>query len=558
MKRKFLIVLISALLALALFTACDLSEGDPNSTTASETTAETTAPPMQEEKIYITANLHNETKIVYPNEAGEYTLDLPSRAGFEFVCWKTANGDNFAASGSISENVTVTAEWRLLETSTFAQLKERIEAGAETILLTDDIVLTESIYVVSKTEITAKNPVTLKRSADFLGDLFVIGETPNAENVIVLTGNTASLSLKPNNTSLVIDGESISANGTAFLLLNSSDLNIYDGVYVQNHVKLGNERLSAERDYNISYPEKVGGAAAIISSGSLNMYGGVISNCSANEVDDDDISTCGGAIYNFGNFHMYGGVIENNRAARGAAIYNYRTAKIYAGTLKNNYASTYGGVMYMPNSQYTYCVLGSDGSGSDVMMSNNYAKKSGGAIFASHQSAIDILGNTVFDSNISDANGGAINAAGSLTINYAAFINNQANGASSKGGAIYAYHGDEDYSTRIINIKSGIFSNNSAPRGAAIGFSGNDDVDPPKGAIGYIGNVYFINNSAYKNNKGKYGNGGAIWAAISSTVEISSEAFFLNNFAEDGATSDICTTSEATVTIEGLEASGNS
>ena len=581
MKRKLISIFLSVLFLVSTLTSCIQINSGANDTTPTESTpaettpavttpavttpAETTSntsnepsPAEPTKKLQLTFKTPNETKTIDLNNAGEYTLNNPVRVGYEFVGWETEDGKIFPASGKLTENATVVAKWKVLETSTFAQLKERIETGADTILVTDDIVLTETIYVTSNVEITATKPIVLKRSQDFLGDLFVLGETAQGENTILLFGKTASLSLKPQNTALFIDGDNITSNGTAFLLLNSSTLNIYDGVHIQNLKKHGNDHLTVDNDYNVSYPQKVGGAAAIITSGVLNMYGGIISECSASEADSKtvakedqiagyDNSSCGGAIYNYGNFHMYGGCIDNNSAARGGAIYNYRTVKIYAGILQNNYASAYGGVMYMPNSQYTYCVIGSEGSGLDVVIRNNSATASGGAIFASHQSATNILGNTVFESNKSESNGGAINMAGSLTINYAVFKNNS---ASSKGGAIYAYYGDADFSTRIVTIKSGVFSYNYAPRGGAIAFYGNDEKDPPQGAIGQIGNVTFMNNSANKTSAGKYGNGGAIYAGLSSTVTVSADALFCNNFAGDNKSADTYTTSKATIVIK--------
>ena len=528
--KRYLLAVLSLILMLFIFVACDTAK----------------------EELTLTVELHSETKVIHPNSKGEYSLDTPTRAGFEFVGWKTDDGKDFPASGKISESTVISAEWNILSTSTFEQLKERVEAGADTILLTENIVLTDTVYVVADTTITAQKPITLTRSEDFLGDLFVIGETSKGENVIVLTQKTASLSLKPSNTSLTIDGASIASNGTVFLVLNSSTLNLYDGACIQNHNKLGNDHLTEEKTYNVSYPVKVGGSAAIITSGAFNMYGGVISNCNSN-TEDNAASSCGGAIYNYATFTMRGGVIESCTAARGAAIYNYRTAKIYAGTIKNNTATVYGGVMYMPNSQYTACVIGSKGAGFAVKIIGNSAKKSGGAIFASHQSATNILGSTLFDSNTSSSNGGAINVAGALTVNYAVFTNNSATG---KGGAIYAYYGDREYSTRIVSIKSGVFSQNSAPRGGAIAFSGNDDEEPVKGAIGYIGNALFLNNVAYKNSSNKYGNGGAIWATLESSVTLSDEALFQGNQAEDGSSADVYETSGAKITV--ASASNNS
>ena len=509
-KRKFIIFVLSLVAILAVFSACS------------------------DEKNAITVNLYNETKTVYTNENGEYTLDTPTRTGYKFISFIKEDGSPFELTGTVTENVTVSAQWEILPTSTFEQLKERIESGADKILLTDSITMTDTVYVVADTEITATVPVKLSRGASFFGDLFVIGESRDGKITVIQTGNISSLSIKPQNTSITFDGENIASQGTAFFLVYSSTLNIHDGVIIQGFNKTGNARLSESNAYNVSYPEKVGGAAVIITSGTMNMYGGTITNCTVNS--SDGVSSCGGAIYNYGNFHMYGGTVSSNTAARAGAIYNYRTAKIYAGTFDGNYAAVYGGMMYMPNSQYTYCIMGKDGIGEAVIIKNNSAKKSGGAIFASHQSAMEIYGSTVFDGNSSKSNGGAINMAGALTVNYAIFKNNV---SDVKGGAIYAYHGDAEYSTRYVTIKAGKFLDNVAPRGAAIGFSGNDDDENNIiGAIGFIGAVTFEGNHAVKDSKNKYGYGSAIFATISSKVSVSANAVFTDNPADDATIID--------------------
>lgn len=563
MKKTLLAILLLMLLVLACLTACKGPEQPGAETTPAATTQDPAQPqnPPSQENPKITLKLHNETKTISANETGEYSLDTPSRIGFDFVGFKTADGKDFAASGKISENVEVIAVWKILETSTFEQLKARIEAGADTVLITKDIIISDTIYVVADTTISAKSSVTLTRDGEFLGDMFVIGETPDGKNVI-LSGKTASLSISPENTSITFDGDNISANGTAFLIANSSTLNINDGVFIKNMTKRGNDHITVEKDYNVSYPAKVGGAAVIVTNGTFNMYGGQISHCSVNNsdstntakadrVDGYDNSQQGGAIYNYGTFNMYGGSIERNSAARGGAIYNYRTVKIYAGSISYNSASAYGGVMYMPNSQYTCAVIGSAGVGIDVRITNNTSVKSGGAIFGSHQSATDILGKTIFSYNSTSSNGGAINMAGSLNVNDTVFY---ANSASAKGGAIYAYYGDLDFSTRIVNINSATFTNNSATRGGAIMFSGDDSTETVKGAKGYIGDVLFISNGASKTSGGDHGNGGALHVALASKVTVSSGATFVNNYAEDKGAA-IYLTSGAEVKIEGTDTS---
>lgn len=511
------------------------------------------------------------------DEDGSYSLEAPQKPGYSFEGFIDGNGDEFPARGTIEGNVIVSVVWKILPTTTFAELKERAGAGVDKIFLDADIEITGSVFFVATTQLYVEENRTLTRGSNFKGDMFVLGETENGDNVLLSSGEPARLTLTAaENTTLTIDGnkENVSSvKGTAFLILNSSTLNMYDGVSVINCQKTGNDKLLS--GYAVSYPGKIGGAAMIVVNGTFNMYGG---SFSGNEVNLDETnsgddesenlreSSCGGAIYNYSTVNMYGGSFEDNKASRGGAIYNYRTLNVYEGEFSGNTASVYAGAIYLPGSQYTTLTVGKENETDLVSFNGNVAVKSGGAIFGQMKNSIIIYGGS-FTGNISqESNGGAINTSGALTIKDATFSGNK---AASKGGAIYVYYSDSELTVRQVEITKGTFENNEASKGGAIAFSASS-VEFEKGSIGFIGEVTFTENHAFAtesedpelseqepDNEGSdgesngeknfNGNGGAIYIARNSDVTVDGATFISNNSDRNGGAIYVTGSSEVEV-----------
>ncbi len=462
---------------------------------------------------------------------GAYTLP-PSNTpdGYVFIGWYDENDAPYGQSGVIGANVTLTAKYKT-QVTTFAQLKALIEKGESEINITADIELTDTIYVVSKTTLFAKGDYTLKRAANFLGDLFIIGQTAQGDNV-VMEGEEVELHLRADDgATLTFDGNKAEVSGdvagSAFLVMNSAQAYMYEGVRIVNHKKVANAFLSEGNEHNVSDYQKAGGAAILIINGAFHMYDGVISGCEV-QTGDSDCSR-GGAVFNYGTFKMYDGVIENCQAGRGGAIYNYRITYVYSGEIKDNYAGVYAGAMFVHNSQYAYAVLGEEGTEIKLSVSGNTSNKSGGAIFIPQQATVYVQGGTEFKQNVvQGGNGGAMNVAGALVVDYAVFTENT---ATSKGGAIYGYYNDPDYVVRIIQLKNGEFKNNAAPRGGAVAFGKGDDVET--GARVEIGDVLFEANTANYDASDKYGFGGAVHVDDASIVTITGSPVFKKNVAAE-------------------------
>lgn len=521
----------------------------------------------------------NKTTVVYAAEDGSYTLSAPSRMGYDFAGWKTEGGEDFAATGTVSENVKVIAHWNVSKTTTFAELKERVEGGVADILIDADIVVSDTIYVTGKTTIYTTADHTLTRSPLFIGDLFVLGQTADGQNSILITGEAASLTLRAEGEAkFTLDGNKSNmtedAKGTAFFLLNSGTLNLYDNVTVTNCKKVGNIRL-LEDDANVSKPHRAGGAAAIVADGVLNIYGATISDCEVNTVDKKNVGTtdedyndscCGGAIFNRSTVNMYSGTIKGSKASRGAAIFNYRTVNLKGGLIEDNYASTYAAVLYLADSQYAYAAIGEATEDIKLNIRNNVAEKSGGAIFGQHQSVIQIYGGVEFNANKSlSSNGGAINMAGALTIGGGRFVDNL---AASKGGAVYVYYSDSEQTVREVNITGGLFEGNEASKGGALGIGASKE-SFSTGAVVKISGATFKENVAFLTEvedpdfidnvdregvtKAENGKGGAIYVFWKGKLTVSGETLIQGNVAGGHGGGIYLTSEGSSVTVNGTE-----
>lgn len=458
----------------------------------------------------ITVSSDGSTWVVNIPEDGIYSLSAPTKLGYTFTGW--FDGENsFPADGMVTESKEITARFELTPTLTFSELKARIEGGVDKILLGDNITLTDTIYVTKETTITSNGDYTLTRSANFLGDLFIMGEDETGRNVI-LSGDKAIITIKPEEgKTITIDGNrdnvTGAVKGSVFFMLNGSVLNIYDGVAIKNNLKLGNEKILDPR-YAVADNTLIGGSVAIIDDGTFNMYGGEISNNAVNlkyasstpeeeRVEGYRDSSYGGAIYSVGAINVYGGLFESNEASYGGAIFSTRTLNIQAGTISNNYASSYGGAIFGSNNGSMINYIGSDEGDKKeikVIFSGNSAK-GGGAIYQQYNNATVIYGNTLFEDNKAlGKNGGAMSTGGELIIYYAEFKNNI---AADRGGALYGTYSEAEKAVRVIDIKEALFEGNSAARGGALGASATADAEE-SGAIIELGNVTFKNNTVFK------------------------------------------------------------
>ena len=495
-------------------------------------------------------------------ENGIYKLEDPEKVGFEFVGWVDSLGNAFSKEGTVSQSVTIYPEFRLLETKTVEELAERAEKGAEMIFVVNDIVIDRPIFVTSTTKIYSDKPVKLIRAEGYLGDMFVIGQSSEGENSILMNLTPALILGNEDYTGdeilLTVDGncdgmqQGAEVVGTALLLLNSARVDMYNGVSISNHKKLGNERILTISQYQVGTTETIGGAAVMIGSGSaFYMHGGIMDNNSARVetlVLDDETSVnrsgYGGAVYNNGTFRMYGGKITNCSANRGGAIYTDSVVEITGGILEGNYASNKGGALCSSGTAAADLFIGvKDAEIGTVIFRNNSSKNQGGAILSYFNSPLLLFGGVLFEGNAAiETNGGAIATSGPITSHGNSFIGNT---AKSGGGAIYQTFAS-DRSLRTVELSDNIFEGNSANSGGAIyvtslldasdcSFSGNSAKSG--GAVYLVRPAAFVS-CEFTENTASY-RGGALYVAYNEELKNVLKATvvdsrFVSNSATEG------------------------
>ena len=460
------------------------------------------------------------------------------------VSFCTAIGTFIAVSFMDKDNVPPSS----ISVSTFDELNSAITKGISSIKIVDDIYLTSTIYVYGNITVEVDSSCAIVRNEGFLGDMFIVGENSLGKNPIVETSKAASLTLKANNSAtLTIDGNSENITdvvvGSAFLITNTAQLNVYDNVVIRDCKKLGN---NATDNYRVSYPTEIGGAAVIITSGSFNMYGGLITNCETNTNESNsDVSTQGGAIYNNGTFSMFGGKITECKSSRGGVLYNYKLAKILEGEISSNSATVYGGAVYNPNSQYSNLYIGQNVSGNKVLLKKNSSLGSGGAIFSSIMASIYVSGATTFEENVAGDNGGAINSPGANVIKNTLFHKNE---AGSKGGAMYVYHNKAANTVRHTILQGVIFNENTSVSGGGALGTGSSVSD-----YSYSGAKVYATNCTFTKNNGK--EGGAVYIIRQCYVELIDCVLNNNSATTNGG--GIYVTGKSTLVIKNISAETN-
>lgn len=474
------------------------------------------------------------------------------------------------------------------------------------IKITADFNITKEHFVAAPTTIYTTEKHTLTRDAHFLGDMFIIGEDRDGNNMKLKGVNVVFELGNPDKSTptyededlLIIDGNrdnidkrKLKVKGTVLFNCHTATTCMYNNATIQNCKKLDNERTKTIDEYGnnwytCSYPNRIGGAAVIISSGGLDIYGGNIRNCACAEELDTDTdpndphyrdATQGGVIYNFGNIHIYGGTFEDNWGARGGIFYNYKMMKIYAGTFRNNYAQKYGGMVYLPLSQYSNIIWGGseeeaakckDGE-CNIVVDGNTALNTGGAIFSQNKTGLVFYEdcNTVFRNNKTIRfNGGAISCTGPMIVKGGVTFEN--NDANSKAGAIYLANNKTDLVTRKSTIRNVVFKGNTAARGGAVALMAKA-ADYDHGGIAAFIDCTFEGNRAVA---GKHAcdtttyqfneeedintNGGAIYISRKSTMDIKN-CTFKENVAELKEGGAVYVTAQSKVTFDGNKFIGN-
>ena len=495
---------------------------------------------------YITVNTGSGSYKVGVPKSGSYNLKNPVKEGYTFTGFKDSKGKDFAGKGTISKNITVTAQWKLAGTSTLQQLVKRAEAGVDKICITGNITVNEPVYISYKTKIYSDGNYSVIRAADYSGDIFVVGLNKDGKSATSLH-RSAALTLGGGKGTLTVDGNrdklKTTVKGSAVFVCESAELNIYDGVKIINNKKLGNERVFNFSDYiSDGSAERAGGAAVLNLNSTVNMYGGLIDNnliATEHTVRKNadgtesmiELNGCGGAVYNRGNFNMYGGTISNSEGLRGGAFYNDRVAYLVSGNIIGNTSHYYGAAVASSSSMNSDLFIGSEGKGKTMLFKDNHSHRAGGALYSNTSSPIIIYGNTEFVNNSSSTSGGAIYTAGPLTVSGTLF---DSNSCVYSGGSIYHHYTKAEFERRELTLKDCEFKNNSANLGGAVILSASDAVaETGMGTFADIEGCKFEGNRALALD-GSNGNGGAVYVTRKSEAVIK-DCTFDSNSAENNA-----------------------
>lgn len=319
----------------------------------------------------------------------------------------------------------------------YTSLKEAMEAiGAEAeaqaadpnaetlsamITMIDDDVVEDTIAVSGNVIITTigqeEDGHSITRFRTCTGAMFNIAEGATLE-----FGSVGSTS----NAALVVDGGSTlyGTYGTC-IVENHGTLRLKDGATLQN-------------------ASSAGDGAAIRNSGTLEILGGLIQNCT---------SANGGAVWNAGTATMNGGTVQNCSAQYGGAIYNTGTLSFEGGTLTGNTASQNGGGIcsasgstVMTTGTQTITTIDNDGQATVTTvevtgtLSGNTAKNGGGICIAGGTGTLEA---GTITGNSAQSGGGVYLGGGSCTVK----------GGSITSNTVYV-HGSGIYNGASLTVDS--------------------------------------------------------------------------------------------------------
>ncbi len=450
----------------------------------------------------------------------------------------------------------------VMDVTSASELEFAINSGAKNIRIVESFEIDRTFYVTGEVVIFTTASKTLTRKADFAGDIFVVGEDAEGNSSISL-GKTAKLTLGNQYSEtadlLIIDGNSenmtVDVTGTVIFLEESGQVDLYKNTTIQNNRKKGNERILEEK-YLLNNASRVGGAAMIISDGTVNIYGATLKNNICNEETTGEgvpesarDSSLGGAIYNRGTFNIHSGLFEGNQSARGGVMYNIKDLYVYGGQFIGNHATTNGGAIYLAGSQFSQMYAGDqlNSKVSDkILFKNNTSVSNGGAMYCASMAIAMIYGDTTFEGNATTSNGGAIASYGMVDTNNVVFKDNF---AYSMGGGAYVANSNEELVTRIVTFENTLFENNTARNGGAVAvYASNEELS--EGGILEVQKCNFIKNKAVNTKDTEVTSnvfGGAIYITRKSTLNIADTNFEENEALFEGGAIYAAGESETTV-----------
>jgi len=268
-----------------------------------------------------------------------------------------------------------------------------------------------------------------------------------------------------------VTGDGSNAQGGGVIYNESSNLNIYGGIY----------------RYKVNTSRVVKGGSVLFNSGVLNIYGGVFDGsayANAEQVGGTVYTTSGGKVVN-----ISGGLFIGGTAKDGGTIYigyNNQTA-ITGGILRNGNATETGGNLRVYSSGSSY----NDGTLTlrDVAFRDGHAGKSAGNLDI--QYCTSTVENCLFTGGSADSYAGNVNFAGSGDITMDSCV--LMNGSAPKGGNLYFATTNTDILLKDSYLYGGIATTENG--GNLRSGNGHATIENTEFAFGsatagYGGNIY--------------------------------------------------------------------
>ena len=315
-----------------------------------------------------------------------------------------------------------------------------------------------------------------------------------------------SVSIGSAGSTVMITGNTASANGGAIFSQNNSIIVNGDDVTLSNNRAMGGNGGALDEESN-SVSIGSAGSTVMITGNTATANGGAINSRNTGvTIDGADITLQGnmaggngGAVFensgsvlmgdaNGATVEIIGNIAGHVAGSNGGAIYDNNGSVTENGnvTLMNNMApSGSGGAIYETNGSVLISI-----SGGNVSVTGNAAGSNGGAIYEGSGGAVTIgnsAANVGITSNMAGSSGGGIYSQnGPVTITGNG-VTIEGNGATTgNGGAVYAGNGF----TLNANGPATISSDSAGGLGGAIYLnSGNLNLNATGGDIGLSGNV---------------------------------------------------------------------
>ena len=340
----------------------------------------------------------------------------------------------------------------------------------------------------------------------------------NTEISLCLKGHSINVCLSVNGTLNLCDCESVRPKGKikGVSVSSTGSFNMYGGVVSQTEKKTGVKNAGIFKMYggeisgNNNEATRFGGGIYNADTGTAAIYGGSIKYNQSLFAFGESRLGCGGGIYNEGKLTIEEGIIISDNAAnfQGGGIYNGTNGElVIKRSLIYQNTSYHGGGIF---NEGTLKIEGAS-------ISENTADSYGGGIYTNKE--ITITGGNI-SSNRSQMGGGGILTSGTLTMENCIVSNNF---STYNGGGIYSYKeliikncsitsndskgaGGGIISYGNLTAEDSIVSNNSASHGGGIYTDGTGE-----------GLIFNISGSSINNNTAVF-NGGGIHSNVISDI----------------------------------------